>query len=257
MDSPKTLILDIENSPIMADVWGLWKNNVGLNQIRANGEILSFAAKFLGEDYIYYQDRSKMKEDDILELITSLIRDADIVVAHNGDKHDIPWIRTRLIKHKMRPLPPVKQVDTLKIAKKLFKFHSNKLEFLADFLGVGKKLKHGEFPGHELWTEVMKNNPRAWAEMKKYNINDVVILEDVFLALRPWATGNPNFAAMDAAEVSKCPKCGGGHLIKRGYAYTGVSKFQRFMCNDCGGWSRGRVNLLTKAERKALLANVA
>jgi hypothetical protein len=257
MSEPRVLILDIENSPILADVWGLWKNNVGLNQIRSNGEILSFAAKFMGEDKVYYGDRSKNEESVLLKYMGTLLDNSDVVVAHNGDKHDLPWIRTRMAKHRLKPFAPVKQVDTLKIAKKLFKFHSNKLEFLANFLGVGQKLKHGEFPGHELWTEVMKNNPKAWAEMKKYNIEDVKILEGVYMALRPWATGNPNFGALYPAEVPVCPKCGGKHLHARGYAYTGVSKFQRYQCQECGGWSRGRTNLLTKEERKALLANVA
>lgn len=255
-NQPKVLFIDIENSPILADVWGLWKNNVGLNQIRQNGYIMSYAAKFLGTETIYHSDLSGYKtEKDLLKEMADLIGQADIVVAQNGDKHDLPWIRTRMVKNRMKPLAPVKQVDTLKIAKRMFMFHSNKLEFLADFLGVGRKLKHEKFPGHELWTECMKGNKAAWREMKKYNIHDVVLLEDVYLALRPWALGNPNFAVYNGEEV--CPKCGHKHLQKRGFAYTGVSKFQRYRCTSCGGWSRGRVNLLTKEERKALLANVA
>ena|SRR3990167_8409107 len=260
MSKAKILFIDIENAPIRADVWGLWGVNVGVNQIRENGFLLSYAAKFLGSDKVYYEDIHQRGKDEktLLKGLSKLIEEADIVVAQNGDKHDLPWIRTRMVKNRMRPFPPIKTIDTLKIAKKVFKFHSNKLEFLADFLGIGKKLKHGKFPGHDLWVECMKGNPEAWEEMREYNINDVIILEDVFLALRPWMTGNPNLGVMlaDGTEQHTCPKCGGVHLEKRGFAYTGVSKFQRYACQDCGGWSRGRTNLLTKQERKAVLANV-
>lgn len=255
-NQPKVLILDIENSPNIADVWGLFKQNIGINQLRANGELLSFAAKWVGEKEAIFMGRDEYSEKSILHGVKALINEADVVVAHNGDKHDLPWLRTRMMFHKMRPFSPVKQVDTLKLAKKFFKLPSNKLEFVAEFLGVGKKLKHGAFPGHELWTECMKNNPKAWAEMKRYNINDTAILEGVYLALRPWVNGNPNFGAMYPEEAAKCPKCGSKHLKRRGFAYTGVSKFQRYQCDDCGGWSRGRTNLLTKEERKPLLANV-
>ena len=33
---PKVLVFDIETSPIISYVWGLWNNDVGLNQIHTD-----------------------------------------------------------------------------------------------------------------------------------------------------------------------------------------------------------------------------
>ena len=259
-DSVKILSLDIETSPILADVWNLWKQNVGLNQIRKNGYIMTYAAKFLDEDYVYYDScrrRGPKDEKRLLKTLRDLINRADVVVAHNGDNFDLKWIRAQMVFHGLKPIPPIKQVDTLKIAKQQFRFHSNRLEFLANFLGCAPKKKHEKFPGHELWTQCTLGNKEAWDEMLDYNIQDVITLEEVYLKLRPWTKGGalaPNLGINEEGHV--CPKCGGKHLQRRGYAYTNVSKFQRYRCNDCGGWSRGRTNVIDKERRKSLLTNV-
>jgi hypothetical protein len=255
----KVLVLDIETAPLLADVWQLFKANVGINQIRKNGYIMCWAAKWLHDDSVYYascRERGEKDEKSVLKELVKLIRKADVVVGHNGDNFDMKWIRTRMLYHGMKPLPPVKQVDTYKVAKKFFRLHSNKLAFLADYLKCSPKKQHLKFPGHELWTECTLGNPEAWDEMEEYNVQDVESLEEVYLKLIPWDKGI-NFNLSGDLEEMRCPKCGGLHLQKRGYAYTNVSKFQRYRCNECGGWSRGRTNLLTKEARKNILTNIS
>lgn len=261
--SAKILFLDIETAPILADVWGLWKNNVGLNQIRKNGYIMSWAAKFLNEDATYYCDCRENGEGDekaVIKALVKMIKQADVVVGHNGDNFDMKWIRTRMVYHGLKPLPPVKQLDTLKMLKGQFRMHSNKLEFAATFLGCSPKKKHLKFPGHEMWTECTLGNLEAWDEMEEYNIQDIVTLEEVYLKLRPWTKNSPVNASLYVDDdAPRCPKCGGKHLRKRGFAYTGISKFQRYQCmaDGCGGWSRGRTNVLGKDKRKGVLVNVS
>lgn len=150
----------------------------------------------------------------------------------------------------------MKQIDTLKTARKEFRLLSNKLEYLAKLLGCDEKLKHKEYAGHELWAECIKGNKRAWREMKIYNKQDVITLEQVYLKLRPWMRNHPNLGLFMNVDYPVCGACGSEHVHRRGYAYTGVSMFVRTRCVDCGHWDRFATNVLAKEHRANLLRNV-
>lgn len=254
----KILIIDIETAPALGYVWRIWKENVGLNQLEGHGYVMSFAAKWLGDDKVVYEEQRGFDDKELIQKLNKLLDEADIVVAHNGDKFDLPTVRSRSAVHKLLPPSPYRTIDTLKVAKREFRFLSNKLEFLADVLGCAPKLKHAEFPGFLLWKECMNGNDKAWEEMKAYNIQDVNTLEDVYLAIRPWIRNHPNLGVYqeNKGERPVCPKCGKDHTHYRGYAYTNLSKFRRFVCMDCGAWGRERVNQIPKEERKVLGANI-
>lgn len=253
----RILILDIETAPNLAYVWRIWKENIGLNQLREIGGILSFSAKWLGDDPTWYADvRMKGGEKAVLDLLLLLLNRADIVIAHNAKGFDIPTINARAIQHGMLPPSPYKVIDTYIVAKKEFRFISNKLEHLAKALGCKEKLKHKNFPGFELWSECLAGNEKAWEELKKYNIQDVVTLEEVYLKMRPWIRNHPNVGIDDGNSTASCPKCGSTHVHFRGYATTNAGKYRRFVCLDCGGWSRARFNEYPKQLRKELLANI-
>jgi hypothetical protein len=263
---PKILHLDIETAPILADVWGLWKNNVGLNQIRHDWYVLCWAAKWHGEDTTYYdsliehkESYKKRPEDDksILVTLHELMSQADAIVAHNGKGFDLPKLNARFILCGLPPVKPFKVIDTLQIVKKNFRFTSNKLDWLAHILLGDQKRKSVEFQGHDLWSECIKGNRRAWREMIKYNIQDVALLERVWEYLRPWDKQSLNMGLFTDTDAACCSKCGSDNIKKDGFHYTSVSKFQAYRCKDCKGWSRGRKNLLTKEERENLLTNVA
>jgi hypothetical protein len=151
----------------------------------------------------------------------------------------------------MAPPAPYRQIDLLMTAKKKFRFPSNKLQYVAEFLGVGSKVKH---EGHTLWVKCMAGDPVAWNMMKEYNIEDVHLLERVYDKLIPWLHNAPSLAVyVEGSTDYCCPRCN-GKVQKRGFAYTALSKFQRYQCTSCGGWSKGRLNLL---ERDHLLTNIA
>lgn len=259
----RILILDIETAPVTASVWRLWKENVGVNQIKRDWFILSFAAKWLGSSTVIYHDQSKAEniEDDsgLLGKLHDLLDRADIVVAHNGRRFDVKKINARFIKQGFPPPSPYKIVDTLDIAKAKFGFTSNKLEYLARFLDCDHtKQLHAKYPGFALWTGVLAGEKAAWAEMRIYNEHDVLSLEDVYLKLRIWDDKHPNVAAFMRTqdETRRCPICGGAELQKRGFYTTTAGKYQRYRC-DCGAWSRDRSNLNTKERRQALLSKQA
>lgn len=262
---PRILILDIETAPILARVWRLWKENVGLNQIYGDWFILSFSAKWLGDSKVMYFDQSRARniehDKPLLARLHKLLDEADIVVAHNGKKFDVKKINARLILNGFPPPSPYMVVDTLLMAKDKFAFTSNKLQYLSETLNkTYKKHEHSAFPGFELWRAVLNvgspDAKKAWAEMKVYNEYDVLSLEELYLKLRPWSDKHPNVNNYDDEETTRCPVCGGTHLQKRGTYRTNTGEFQRYQCmaDSCGAWSRSRYTINTKEKRKSLLA---
>lgn len=258
---PKIVTLDIETSPLESYHWGLWDQNIGLEQINVEWSILSFSAKWLGDPKIIYRDtggkgvKNVRNDKEVLKALWEVLDEADIVVAQNGQAFDIKKINARFILSGFPPYSPIKIVDTLLVAKRHFGFTSNKLAWTSKYLSTTKKDEHKQFPGFELWTECLKDNPKAWAEMKKYNCQDTISTEEYYLRLRPWTAGHPNVAAYVESEDIMCPKCGSKHVQKRGSSITQTGAYHRFQCVECGGWSRSRYTTNSKEKRRSLLSN--
>lgn len=257
----KVLTFDIETAPVLGHVWSLWNNNLGLNQIEQDWYVLSYAAKWMHEDTVIYEDQRNATniEDDkeLLEGIWKLLDEADIVITQNGKKFDSKKLNARFVINGMKPPSSYRHIDTLLIAKEAFAFTSNKLEYMTDKLCTKyKKLKHANFSGFELWKQCLAGNPAAWEEMEEYNIYDVLSLEELFFKLAPWSKKLPNLNLYRDDHNTRC-LCGCERFTHNGYAYTNLSKFDKFRCDNCGAEIRGRINLLSKEKRKSLKANVA
>lgn len=256
-DQPKVLIFDIETAPIMAYVWKLWDNTVSLNMIEQDWFVLSWSAKWLGapEDEVMYEDQRKSKdiENDkkILKSIWKLLDEADIVITQNGKSFDQKKLNARFILNGMEPTSSYRHIDTLSIAKSVFKFTSNKLEYMTDKLCTKyKKLKHAKFSGFSLWKECMKGNKEAWKEMELYNRYDVLSLEELYTKLIPW-DNSINFNVYHDDNIHVC-KCGSIDFVKKGFHYTNTGKFQRYRCKSCGSEHRDSTNLLSTEKKKSL-----
>jgi hypothetical protein len=257
---PRIKTLDIETSPIVAYVWSLWKVNIGLNQIVKEWSILSYCVKDLGSKRVRYEDTSS-KEDprddsDLLIALHAELSDCDIVIAQNGKAFDLKKINARFIEAGLPPVPPIKVIDTMLIAKDVAKFTSNKLEWLSKHLTDTPKYAHSEFPGMELWTECLKGNKKAWKAMRKYNCIDVPATEELYLKLRPYMIGHPNVAAYYDDDKTRCPRCASTKLTPMEKpALTQSGEYTRYQCGECGGFARSRYTQNTKAKRLSLLAN--
>lgn len=256
---PVITTLDIETAPLKVWAWGLWDQNTGLEQIGDEWTILSFAAKRLGEDKIDYMDtggwgRAKVRSDrQLLKRLWQILDDTDIVIAQNGQSFDLRKINARLLMHNFLPYSPIRIIDTKLAAQRYFAFTSNKLAWLGKHLTNSPKDEHHGFPGFELWAECLKDNPRAWREMKKYNIQDVLATEKVYLKMRPWIEGHPNVATYGAALERECPRCGSRRIRSAGLRRTQVGVYQRFRCLQCGGYARHRRMSNTISQRDNLL----
>lgn len=256
MSKPKILLLDVETAPIIAHVWGLWDQRVGLNQIVKDSHMLSWTAKWLDDDCVYYMDQRDMSdiENDkqLVKELAAMIDQADVIVTQNGIKFDIKVIKARMIIHGLKPIAGFKHFDIYREGKKHFRFTSHKLEYMAKALGAKhKKLTIRKFDGHELWTQCLKGNPAAWDEMERYNELDVLALEDLYHKIRPWVSG----FSYDQHNSGACT-CGHREFVRDGYIYLTAGKYQRLKCKSCGRVTRDSVNLLTKEQRSAIKRGV-
>jgi DNA polymerase III epsilon subunit-like protein len=155
-----------------------------------------------------------MSQEEMLLRTTELLKEADAIVTKNGTRFDVAWIRTELLKHKLPPLPNVTHIDLEKAARAYFRFHSNKLEYILKYLGLGQKVKHN---GFELWRKVMEGNLAAQRKMVHYCKGDLIGTEKLYKEMRPHILNHP---AIRAIGTTGCPKCGSKKTKKDGFRYT-------------------------------------
>lgn len=235
----KRLTLDIETEPNMAYVWGLWQQNVGLSQIVETSRMMCWAAKWHDDKKVVYRSYFHHGNEDMIGKLYELMDEADAVITWNGDKFDLPIIRTEFALAGLTPPSPTISIDLLRTAKKQFRLPSNKLNHVADRFELGQKLQHS---GFDLWKACMAGDKRAWATMRRYNIQDVRLTESVYDRLLPWIVGHPSVPLVDGTEGSACPRCGAvDTLQKRGYQVAQTGRYQRYACTACGAWTRGTV----------------
>lgn len=239
----KILLIDIETAPNIAYVWGAFKQFISPNQWIAKSHIMSFAAKWLNSDEVYYEENRGSNDKKIVKSIYDLLDEADIVVAHNGDGFDLPTIIGRGVIYNFTPPSPYFTVDTLKITRRKFKFPQNSLEFICEHLDLPRKSGHKKYPGFELWLGCLRDEEEAWQEMREYNIQDVISLEALYLRILPYISNHPNTSRSEEERI-ECPKCSSDNIQWRGYFYSkaGLS-YHRFQCMNCGGWGRNKTSL--------------
>lgn len=231
----KTLLIDIETKPHKAYCWGLFDQRIGLNQIVEPGGTLCWAAKWLGDPSSKIMFGAEWDgTKDFIGRIWDLLDEADAIVHYNGKKFDTPTLQWEFIKREGTPPSPFREIDLLQTVRQKFKPASRKLDYVAQELGIGQKVQHAGMP---LWTGCMNGDKESQEEMKGYNIQDTILLEELYLRLLPWMTNHPN-RQLYSGERDTCPSCGGKHIQYRGYSYTNASKFRRFRCESCGSWGK-------------------
>ncbi len=241
MSEPKILFYDIETMAAKVYTWSNYQTNV--IQTAEDWYLLSVAWKWQGDTKIDYAQKSKKPRKDykLTKLIWDLFDEADVLVAHNGDSFDQRMMTARFIELGFGPPSPYLTIDTKKVISRVSRNYSNKLDEIARRLDIGRKL---DTLGFNTWIGCAKGDAKSWELMKKYNIHDVKLLEEVYMALRPWVE-ELNMSHWSKEEIA-CKKCKSTNLIKRGFKYTNASVFQAYHCKDCKAYSRG-----TKAIGKA------
>ena len=264
---PRILLWDVETAKMLLHVetYSLkqYSSYLRHQDIVRDIWMLCAAWKWLGDPYIastsVLNDPERFEADyaddfHVISMLHHLVSQADILVAHNGDNFDWKIFTSRCIVHDLDPPPKPLMIDTLKVARREFKFSSNSLSYLCRHLGIEDKM---EAPN---WGAIAKGDAEAIAEAEAYCRGDIRSLEALYLKLRPYITNHPNIALMtDGVHHMTCPKCGHWDLKKfgvrefeneglsrqyvNGFKYTGAGKYQRYKCAGCGGQSYAKKNL--------------
>lgn len=239
---PRILIFDIETTPMKSWHWRVYDENISPKQIIEFSRVLCYAAKWLGNPSVAFestQGKSGARVDyAVCKSLWKLFDEAEIVVAHNGKAFDVDTMRARFAFYKMPPPSPFKIFDTLRLGRGMFRFPSNKLDAIARYLKVGRKVEH---EGFDLWLKCMADNADAWKRMEKYNIGDVLLLEEVYTRLRCWSNTHPNVALLHKEGEMRCVCCGAESLKELNKAsYTAACVFPSYRCRKCGKVMRSR-----------------
>lgn len=230
----KILFFDIETSPRISYHWRDFKEFIGVDQAIEDPFMLTWAAKWRGGKQIYTDKvtSTEAKKRDDIRIVKSMadkIREADIIIAHNVDKFDLPMVNTRLVKTKSENLDIPQTIDTLKLARKNFNFRRNSLNGIARELNLGQKVK----TDFDLWKRSAQGDNAAIREMQRYNKQDVRLLERVFEAMLPYCKGVPRLVDASEWRERACPFCGSHDTQGRGWRRTRVNTYQKRQCNEC------------------------
>lgn len=228
-DGPKVLYLDIETKPAVVVTFNLWKPILGPQNVLQHPEILCFTYNWEGQE-VQFIGQDEYSYQEILGSLRDLLDEADIVVHYNGKTFDIPWIEGELNIAGFQPFSPVQQIDLYRRMKQRSNFINNRMEYMITRFLDDHKVSHS---GMTLWLGCMENDPESWRIMRQYAMQDTRVLEPFYKRVRGWLLGHPNRASW--GDALKCPRCESYSFQRRGMT-PGHIKYQRYQCNDCGGW---------------------
>lgn len=208
------------------------------------GIVLTFGAKTVGEEdlkvlnILDYVDRSGdliKAEKRMLKDACEIMLDADVWLGHYACYFDIPFLNTRLLYHNLPVLPAnFALIDTWKISRNRLKLRNNRLATISDFLKTLDE-KNAILP--EQWLRALGGHRASMNYIVEHNRRDVLVLEEVYMRLRPLVLDHPNRGLVDGR--GGCSVCGSEKLQKRGFHITRTRKYQRYQCQKCGAWSKG------------------
>ena len=255
--APKILLLDIETLPMHFRAWRPGKQYLRVEQMVDGKDwvVLSWSAKWLCapdivSDILIPSEAIERDDGRICKSIYRLIDEADILIAHNLDRFDLPSLVSRFMIHGMKPFSPVQCIDTLKESRKVAKHSSHKLDWIGRLATNEGKL----LTDFSLWVKCEHGNTEALARMLEYNKDDVRLLEETYLWMLPWIKSHPNIGLYQDSDGKACKRCGAPVKWVDKYQYTLVNRYDSFKCTRCGSYSRGRRTDITPSERSTILA---
>lgn len=243
MPEPRIAFFDLENAPSLGWYYDRYREgNIVADE--ADWFMLSFAWQWADEKKVHcralcdYPSYEKNKTDDshLVKDLHKLFDEADILIAHNGDRFDRRKANARFLGCGLPPPSPYQTVDTLKVARRQFMLTSNRLGDLGDFLGLGSKIPT---IGFKLWRRCIDGDPKAWALMKQYNRRDVGLLRGVYEKLLPWIDNHPKLSVY--LDRPCCNNCGSQKMQKRGTRIQKSRRYERLVCQSCGTWATGQL----------------
>lgn len=222
---------DTEWSPAISYTWSGRPDYLPNEMLLEDPRLLCFGVKYLGKRTEVVDER-----EGRLEMLTRLrdwLDSVDLLISYNGKSFDTKKVNSEFMKEGLTPPSPYKEIDLYREVRRNATFYSGKLGFVADRLVGASKVDTG---GFALWAAVLQGDEKAWNKMRRYQKQDVDLLEKLFEVLKPWIR-------MPHPVTNKgglaCRNCGGSHLQSRGVQRTLQGEYPRYQCVTCGTWLRG------------------
>ena len=229
----KRLFYDLETSMLVTWCWRTGKQFVGANQILEHNKIISAHWKWEGEDKVHHIDWGLNKQCDkkIVETLIKEFDKADEIVAHNGDRFDIKWVKSRAIYHGLEMRSNYRSIDTLKLAKSNLNLPSYSLKELCKYYGLPQKIDAG---GIETWQKIQfEKDQEALDHLLFYGDGDIISLEAVFQKLRPYVKLKSNYATLYGNENFFCPECSALPYWNKTYTTLAGTLKHYMKCKRC------------------------
>lgn len=243
MTDPRILFWDTEYTPALTYSWNNRPKFLSNDFLVEPARMLCFGARWYGSKKTEVVDERDGRKEMLLR-IRDILTEADMVVSYNGIGYDSKKVKGEFLKEGIDPPAPYKEIDLFRVVKSQASFYSHKLDYIAQEMGVGKKVDTG---GFQLWLDVMAGDEKAWRKMRRYQKQDVDLLVDLFERLKPWI----KMPVPISENPESCHNCGGDEFQSRGWAYAQYSKYRRFQCKKCKSWLRGTTRHATTDLRKA------
>lgn len=257
-DGAKIFIVDIETSTILARIWNLGiKGYVNHKDVVKDWFVICWAGMWDGSEEVLHDvvtPQEALYRDDkrVCQSLWNVFEEADVIVAHNGDRFDIVKMNYRWAFHKLIPPLPYRTIDTLKEVRKVWGSTSKALDYLGKQFKISTKLE----TGRQLWEDCEKGNPEALNKMDEYCVHDVKGLgRPLYHLIRPWMKTGVNLALYSGDETPMCSRCASTDIeyIDGKVFTTGANSYTVYRCNSCGHSGRTKTVTITKEKRKNLL----
>ena len=259
------LYWDLETSFMQGYFFDVWQINIPLSQVTKQSHLLSASWAINDEKPTGVRlTPEQVKTGDDLHVVVKLIEainNSDVIVTFNGKKFDTKKLNTRALYWGLPPVVYPRHIDLMQDAKRLFKFPSNSMQNISNYLGESGKIATG---GTRLWQRCAEYEnydvcENALQEMLDYNLQDIVATRDLHKQFMGWSKNTPNISTITKQVTGEdlnvnhdllCVHCGSSDVNKividgvTKQGYTSVSSFDLYRCgeNSCRGVSRGNAS---------------
>lgn len=238
MSKPKILFYDIETAPVLALIWRPGYNmSVNHDQLLdgEKNDIICIGYRWAHQKRAkcLVWDNKKQCSEKMIQEFTKIVEQADVVIAHNGDRFDLKHINTQRLLHDQTPIAWPTSEDTLKMVKKHFNFPANNLDYLAKVL-LGSKKNPMSWAD---WVNIKlkkKGHEKNLKKMVDYCKKDVDLLCEVWEKIAPYCEVKVSRSLIVNNNREGCPSCGSIHSHKHDKITLKSGKYQRYKCQDCG-----------------------
>lgn len=264
----KYLYWDLETSFMQGYFFDIWQVNIPMSQVTKQSHLLSASWAMNDDEPVGIRlTPEDVKTGNDLEVVVKLIEainSCDVVVTFNGKKFDVKKLNTRALYWGLPPVVIPRHIDLMQDAKRLFKFPSNSMQNISQYLGEDGKISTG---GSRLWQRCAEFENyevcnAALQEMLDYNLQDINATRDLHKRFMGWSKNTPNIGTITKQVQGKdlkedtnllCIHCGSSDVSKimiDGVAkqgYTSVSSFDLYRCGESSCRGVSRVNASGKA----------